>query len=117
MARRTAFSTLYVAGMAALLLGAAVAGTVLTDESHSGFVGSIEVPVLVITAGLLLAAGIGAVRAPSASWPALVCAAGVVLAATLTFLTVILPDPGAVVIFELAGTVLGMILFTQVRPD
>ena len=115
MAASNFFSVLYLAAMAALMNGVALAGLLLTGEGHEGLVGTVEVPVLITGAILLLLAGAGAVRAPSAQWPMFVAFIGAALTTVLTFLTWTQEAPASAVIFELAGAVLGMILTAKIR--
>ncbi len=115
MAREGEFNVLYLAGMGALVLLAAVAGMSLTGERHSGFVGSIEIVVLVVGALLFVAAGIGAGSAPGGSWPLLAAVAGTVVVAVLALLTMTQTDAGSAAVFELAGAVIGVLLVAVMR--
>ena len=113
MAQGSSFNVLYLAGIGALVLLAAVAGLTLTGERHSGFVGSVEVVVLVVAAGLYVAAGLGAANS-AGSWPLLVAVAATVLVAVLAFLTLTVPDPGSALIFELAAALMGILLIATI---
>lgn len=117
MAQGSSFNLLYLAGMAALALLATLTGVTLTGERHSGVVGSIEIPVLLVGAALFVAAGVGAGSSPGASWPLLAAVAGVILVGVLAFLTLTLANPGSALIFEIAGVVLGIILAVAIRND
>ncbi len=115
MAQGDSFNTAYGAGMGALALLAAVVGLTLTGERHSGFVGSIEIVVLVVGALLFVVAGVGAGYAPGAIWPLLAAVAAVVLVAVLAFLTLTQPDAGSAAVFEVVGVVIGVILAALIR--
>jgi len=115
MTRQGSFNVLYLAGMAALALLAAVAGLALTGERHSGFVGSIEIVVLVVAALLFVAAGLGAGSAWGPPWPLLAAVAAVVLVAVLAFLTMTQPDTGSAVFIELAAVAIGLVLVAVMR--
>jgi hypothetical protein len=115
MAREGSFNVVYLAGMGALALLAAVAGLALTGERHSGFVGAIEVPVLLVGAALLVAGGVGAARSQGGSWPLLAVLAAVSLVAVLAFVTLSEPAVGSAVIFEFAAVVLGVFLAAVLR--
>lgn len=109
------FNALYLAGLAALALVLAVLGITLTGERHTGVVGDIEVPVLVLGAVLFVAAAIGVRRGPDASWPVLVALAATVLVAVLAFLTFTQPEAGSAVLLEVAAVVLGVLLVAVLR--
>lgn len=116
MAHEGSFNVLYAAGIGALALLGAVAGLTLTADRHSGFVGDIEIIVLVVGALLFVAAGLGARSAPGASWPLLAAVAAVILVAVLAFLTLTEPNPGSAVFMELVALVCGVLLVGMLRP-
>ncbi len=113
--RQSSFTVLYVAGMGALVLLAAVAGLTLTGERRADFVGTVEIAALVVGAVLLVAAGLGARSTPDASWPRLVAAAAAILVAVQVFLTLTASDPSSAVFLELGGVVSGLLLFAMLR--
>lgn len=117
MAKVSSFNVLYLAGMAALMLVATVAAMLLTGERRSGFVGAIEMPVLLVGAVLFVAGGVGAVRSRGASWPLLAAVAGVVLVGVLAFVTLTLPDAGSAPVFEVPAVVVGLLLVAVIRKD
>ncbi len=115
MSDKGSFNVLYLAGMGALALLGAVAGLTLTGERHSGFVGTIEIVVLILAAFLYVAAGLGARSAPATSWPLLAALTAVALVAVLAFLTLTEPDVTSAIFLELAALLSGVLLVVQLR--
>lgn len=108
--RPSSFSTSYVAGMGALACLAAISGLILTGERHTGFLGLIEIPVLVACVLLLVEASIHGARNPGSGWPLLAASAATILSAVLLFLTATSPHPGGAVFMELAAAIDGFLL-------
>ncbi|WP_310530117.1 hypothetical protein [Nocardioides sp.] len=115
MTHVSSFTVRYLAGMGALLLVGAVVGLSLTGEGHSGFVGTIEIPALLMGAALFVAAALGATSAHRASWPLLAALAALVMVVVLAFLTLTSPDAGSVAFFELAAVLTGVLLVAVMR--
>ena len=67
MARRSSFNVHYLARMSALSLLATLAGMIRTGEPPSGFVGTVEIPIRLVGAALLIASAAGATSVPGAS--------------------------------------------------
>lgn len=115
MAKATSSTVLYLAGMAALTLLVTSVELKLTREGHSGFVGAIELPVLLAGAVLFIAGGVGAARSSAASWPLLAAICAVSLVAVLGFVTLSDPAVGSAVTFEFLAAVLGILLINTIQ--
>lgn len=115
MARGTSFSILYLAGMAAVMLGAVVAGSLLNDESRLDLGAVGELGLLALGAVLFVSAGIGARLGREAGWPLVCAVGGITVAAVLALLTLGTDGFGFAVIYELGALFIGFLLIQEIR--
>ena len=115
MARTNTFSMLYLAGMAALMLVAVLAGSILTDDREADLGTSLWIGTLVLGAVLFVVAGIGARSSPGAAWPMACAVAAIVLVAVLAFLTLSTSGFAFDLLYEMGALVIGFLLVQEIR--
>ncbi|WP_133241146.1 hypothetical protein [Nocardioides gansuensis] len=115
MANQSSFSLSYTGGIAVLLLGVALVGTLLTGERLPGTGGTLEVLGLVASAALLAAGALGGRLAGEAGWPAMAALAGIVLLVPAVFLRFASAERGSALIFEIAALAVALLFLIELR--